>query len=89
MRLSIVQAMLSLVTLVLPAAAQEMPPDSAAVLKTLNKSGDYRENVLKVNVPRSDVTVAVQGVLVPTPLGFGGWIALTKGEHAMDVMPRL
>jgi hypothetical protein len=69
-----------------PAAAQEMPADYAAVLKTLGKNGDYRGNVLKVNFPRTDLTVAVQGILVPTPLGFGGWIAMTKGDHGMDVM---
>ena len=69
-----------------PAAAQDMPPDYAAVLKTLSKNGDFKGGVLKVNIPRNDVTVAVQGVLVPTPFGFGGWIALTKGDHDMDVM---
>ena len=63
-----------------------MPADYAAVLKTLGKNGDYRGNVLKVNFPRTDLTVAVQGILVPTPLGFGGWIAMTKGDHGMDVM---
>jgi hypothetical protein len=69
-----------------PAAAQEMPPEYAAVLKALNKTGDFKDNVLKVNIPRNDLTVAVQGVLVPTPFGFGGWIAMTKGEHGTEVM---
>ena len=69
-----------------PAWAQDMPADYAAVLKTLNKTGDFKGAVLKVNIPRNDVTVAVQGVLVPTPFGFGGWIAMTKGEQGMDVM---
>jgi hypothetical protein len=39
-----------------------------------------------VNIPRNDLTVAVAGVLVPVPLGFGGWIAMTKGDRGMDVM---
>src|SRR5687767_9043024 len=69
-----------------PAWAQELPADYAAVLKTLNKTGDFKGNVLKVNIPRNDVSVAVQGVRVPTPFGFGGWIAMTKGDHSMDVM---
>ena len=86
MRLSIGVSILVAVTIVDAAVAQDMPADYAAVLKTLNKTGDYRDGVLKVNVPRSDVTVAVQGVLVPTPLGFGGWIAMTKGEHDRDVL---
>lgn len=66
-----------------PAAA--MPADYAAVLQALGKTGDYKDRVLKVNVPRSDLTVTVDGVAVPTPLGFGGWVALTKGD-GMDVM---
>jgi hypothetical protein len=68
------------------AAAQEMPADYAAVLKALNKSGDFRGGVLRVNIPRNDLTVAIQGVLVPTPFGFGGWLAMTKGDGGLDVM---
>jgi hypothetical protein len=77
-----------LITLALTgsAAAQDMPADYAAVLKTLGKTGDYRGNVLRVNIPRNDLTVAVDGVVVPTPLGFGGWLAFTKGSGGMDVM---
>ena len=74
------------VVLASPTAAQEMPPDYAAVLKALGKTGDFKDNVLKVNIPRTDLTVAVDGVLVPTPLGFGGWIAMTKGDGGMDVL---
>ena len=68
------------------AVAQEMPADYAAALKAINKPGDFKGNVLKVNIPRNDLTVAVAGVIVPIPLGFGGWIAMTKGESNMDVM---
>ncbi len=66
--------------------AQEMPADYAGVLKTLNKQGDYKDNVLKVNIPRNDLKVVVDGVATPTPFGFGGWVALTKGTGGMDVM---
>jgi hypothetical protein len=86
MRCSIATLLFVLVAIAAPALAQDMPAEYAAVLKALNKPGDYKGNVLKVNVPRNDVTVAVQGVLVPTPLGFGGWIALTKGDHDIEVM---
>jgi hypothetical protein len=65
--------------------AQEMPADYAAVLKTLGRQGDFKDGVLKVNIPRNDVNVSVDGVATPTPFGFGGWIALTKGDHG-DVM---
>jgi hypothetical protein len=74
------------VLLASPAIAQEMPPDYQAVLKQLGRSGDFKANVLKVNVPRADLKVTISGRPVPTPLGFGGWIALTKGDGGMDVM---
>ena len=67
-------------------SAQEMPADYAGALKTLNRQGDYKDNVLKVNIPRNDLKVVVDGVATPTPFGFGGWIALTKGTGGMDVM---
>ena len=69
-----------------PTSAQDMPADYAGVLKALGKTGDYKGNVLKINIPRNDITAAVQGVLVPTPFGFGGWLAMTKGDQGMDVM---
>lgn len=69
-----------------PVAAQEMPADYAAVLKTLRKTGDYQGAVLRVNIPRSDVVVTHGGSILPTPFGFGGWLAMTKGEQGMDVL---
>src|SRR5690349_13218856 len=66
--------------------AQEVPADYAGVLKTLNKQGDYKDNVLKVNIPRNDLKVVVDGIATPTPFGFGGWVALTKGTGGLDVM---
>ena len=39
-----------------------------------------------MNIPRNDVSVTVHGVKTPTPFGFGGWIAMTKGTGGMDVM---
>src|SRR5215213_59181 len=68
------------------ATAQDMPAEYAAILKTLGRPGDYKDNVLKVNIPRNDVKVSVSGVATPTPFGFGGWIALTKGSGGNDVM---
>lgn len=68
------------------AAAQEMPAPYAAVLKTLDKKGDFKDGVLKVNIPRSDLKVTVDAVATPTAFGFGGWVALTPGEGGMQVM---
>ncbi|MCU1337353.1 MAG: protein of unknown function LppY and LpqO [Bryobacterales bacterium] len=66
--------------------AQDMPADYAGVLKTLDKQGDFKENVLKINIPRNDLKVTVDGIATPTPFGFGGWLAMTKGDGGMDVM---
>ena len=68
------------------AAAQDIPADYQQVLTTLGKQGDYKANVLKVNIPRNDISVTVANVKTPTPFGFGGWIAMTKGSGGMDVM---
>src|SRR5438477_207675 len=68
------------------AAAQEMPSEYQQVLKIVGKSGDYKSNVLKVNVPRSDLHMKVAGLALPTPFGFGGWFAMTKGEAGHDVL---
>jgi hypothetical protein len=69
-----------------PLLAQDVPAEYQEVLKTLGKQGDYKANVLKVNIPRNDLSVTVANVKTPTPFGFGGWIAMTKGSGGMDVM---
>src|SRR5262245_54400059 len=67
------------------AGAQDIPAEYQQVLTTLGKQGDFKANVLKVNIPRNDLSVTVANVKTPTPFGFGGWIAMTKGT-GMDVM---
>jgi hypothetical protein len=69
-----------------PAAAQEMPAEYKQVMTTLGKQGDFKDGVLKVNIPRGDVPVTVAGVKTPTPFGFGGWVAMTKGSGGMQVL---
>jgi Domain of Unknown Function (DUF1259) len=66
--------------------AQTMPAEYDAVLKTLGKQGDYKSNVLKVNIPRNDLKFSIDGIATPTPFGFGGWVAMTKGTGGHDVM---
>jgi hypothetical protein len=68
------------------AHAQDVPGDYQQVLKFVGKSGDYKANVLKVNIPRNDLHVTIAEHPVPTPFGFGGWFALTKGDGGDDVM---
>ena len=73
-------------TLCLPARAQEMPGEYQEALKILGKQGDFKANVLKINIPRNDLTVTVDDVATPTPFGFGGWLAMTKGDGGKEVM---
>jgi hypothetical protein len=68
------------------AIAQNMPADYDGVVKTLGKQGDFKDSVLKVNIPRNDIKVTIDGVATPTPFGFGGWLAMTKGDGGNDVM---
>jgi hypothetical protein len=66
--------------------AQEMPAEYNAVLTALGKKGDFKEGVLKVNIPRTDLRVTIRQRPAPAPFGFGGWLALTKGEGGNEVM---
>jgi len=68
------------------ATAQEVPADYQQVLKIVGRSGDYKSNVLKVNIPRNDLHMKIAGLPVPTPFGFGGWFAMTKGDGGEDVV---
>jgi hypothetical protein len=66
--------------------APDMPAEYKAVLDALGRQGDFRDDVLKVNFPRNDLSVVVDGIATPTPFGFGGWVALEKGLGGMEVM---
>src|SRR6266849_4292358 len=68
------------------ATPEQMPPDYQKVLDALGKKGDYKDHVLKINIPRNDLNVSVDGVATPTGFGFGGWLAMTKGTGGNDVM---
>lgn len=79
-------AMLGCLVVARLAGAQEMPADYQRVLTTLGKQGDFKANVLKVNIPRNDLKVKVAGIDTPTPFGFGGWVAMTKGDGGHEVL---
>jgi hypothetical protein len=76
----------AVMTLPTPTYAQDVPAEYQQVLSTLGKQGDFKDNVLKVNIPRNDVKVTVAGVATPTPFGFGGWVAMTKGDGGQQVL---
>jgi hypothetical protein len=84
--LAILGAVISLTSFASPVRAQDMPATYKQVLDTLGKTGDFKDNVLKVNIPRNDLSITVANVKTPTPFGFGGWVAMTKGTGGMDVM---
>src|SRR5438874_380104 len=63
-----------------------VPQEYQDVLKTLGKQGDYKANVFKINIPRNDIKVTIDGIATPTPFGFGGWLAMTKGDGGHDVL---
>jgi hypothetical protein len=84
-----VMLLLSNFVLIFPATstlAQNIPSDYQEVLKTLDKKGDFKDGVLKVNIPRNDLKITIQGFPTPTPFGFGGWIAFTKTANGSEVM---
>src|SRR3981189_1142802 len=85
-RAAVLCAVLSLTSFAPLARAQEIPPAYKQVLDTLGKTGDFKDDVLKVNVPRNDLSVTVANVKAPTPFGFGGVVPLTKGSGGMHVM---
>src|SRR6516225_6418685 len=85
--MNLLRIIVELVLLVgLSAMAQEVPSDYQQVLKAVGKSGDYKASVLKVNIPRNDIHVSIDNLSVPTPFGFGGWFAMTKGDGGDDVL---
>ncbi len=81
-------AALAVTMIALPAESrgQAIPADYQGVLSMLGRTGDFKDNVLKVNIPRSDLRVTINGRPVPTPFGFGGWVAFTKAKGTSEVM---
>ncbi len=80
------QAWMTFLLVSAAAFAQSVPADYQSVLTTLGKQGDFKDNVLKINIPRNDVKVTIDGIATPTPFGFGGWLAMTKGTGGEEVM---
>jgi hypothetical protein len=86
MRHIILTALLPTCATLAPARAQEILKDYQEVLTILGKTGDFSANVVKANVPRSDLSVQIASHLTPTPFGFGGWLAFTHASDGSDVM---
>jgi len=87
MRIAIASAIAVLCLSSYPSARdQDVPAPYQAVLSTLGRTGDFKDGVLKVNLPRTDLKVTINGRAMPTALGFGGWVALTSGDMGESVM---
>src|SRR5258708_32742612 len=63
-----------------------VPADYQEVLKSLDRKGDLKDGVLKVNIPRNDLKMTVQGISTPTPFGFHGSVAFNKTTDGGEVM---
>src|SRR6266545_3258020 len=68
-----------------PLGAQT-PADYQAVLTALGRAGDFKDGVLKVNIPRGDLKVTIAKRPAPTSFGFGGWVAMTKATDGGEVL---
>ena len=79
-------ALFTLLLAAAPVVGQDMPAEYQAVLAALGKKGDFKDGVLKVNLPRADLAVTIAGRPAPTPFGFGGWVALTPGDQQQVLM---
>ncbi len=69
-----------------PLPSQQLPKDYQEVLTYLGRKGDFKANVLKVNIPRNDLLVTKVAQPTLTPFGFSGWLAMSKGDGGMEVL---
>ena len=46
------------------AYGQQMPAEYDQAMKTLGKQGDFKDNVLKINIPRNDLKVTIDGIAI-------------------------
>jgi hypothetical protein len=56
--------------------------DYDGVLKSLGSQGDFKIDVLKVNIPGNDLKMSIDGISTPTPFGCGGWLALNERRRS-------
>nr|MBA2564188.1 DUF1259 domain-containing protein [Gemmatimonadota bacterium] len=65
--------------------------DRAAVEKAFGKSGEAKpgEGVYTTSFPRADLAMTVEGVAVPTALGFASWVAFKEGPQGSVAMSDL
>jgi hypothetical protein len=70
-----------------PAGVMLSTEEMAAVDQALGKKGTVvaDQAVYTVPLPRNDLKVTIKGEAVPTPFGFGGWVAFKKTPEGKTV----
>src|SRR5438094_4210504 len=60
--------------------------DTTAIEKAIGKGGELKDNVYKISLPRTDLSVTVKGVKVKPGLALGSWVAFTEagGQAVID-----
>ena len=74
-------ALAGLGTGVSTADAQTVPDDYQQVLKITGKSGDYKANVLKVNIPRNDIHVTIDNLCCADAVRFWRMVCDDQGRQ--------
>jgi Domain of Unknown Function (DUF1259) len=67
------------------AAAQGMPAEYQGVLDVLARTGDFKDGVLKVNIPRNDIKVQEMGAAINARMGLNTWAAFFGSDAAAVV----
>jgi len=86
-RIAVLLAVLASVSLPSLAHAQEMPAPYKQVLDALGKTGDFKDDVLKVNIPRNDLSVTVANVIAIAVMGWYIWATHPALRHLTDRPP--
>ena len=52
--------------------------ETSAIEQAIGKAGELKDDVYKVSLPRTDLTVSIKGVKVKAGLALGSWVAFKK-----------
>ncbi|MEO7860248.1 MAG: DUF1259 domain-containing protein [Nitrospirales bacterium] len=52
--------------------------ETSAIERAIGKAGEMKDDVYKVSLPRTDLTVSIKGVKIKPGLALGSWVAFKK-----------